>query len=46
MQQGKVITYASRQWKSYELNYPTYDLEFAGVVFALKIWSQYLYDEK
>ncbi|KAL0536174.1 hypothetical protein IC582_025113 [Cucumis melo] len=27
-------------------NYPTHDLELAAVVFALKIWSHYLYGEK
>ena len=37
MQQGRVITYASRQLKPYEENYPTHDLELATVVFALKI---------
>nr|GFD39432.1 putative reverse transcriptase domain, aspartic peptidase domain protein [Tanacetum cinerariifolium] len=42
---GKVIAYASRQLKPYEVNYPTHDLEFAAVVFALKIWRHYLYGE-
>jgi hypothetical protein len=37
MQNGNVIAYASRQLKPYEHNYPTYDLELAAVVFALKI---------
>ncbi|TYK28616.1 ty3-gypsy retrotransposon protein [Cucumis melo var. makuwa] len=46
MQQGKVVTYASRQLKSHEQNYPTHDLELAAVVFALKIWRHYLYGEK
>ncbi|KAL0552145.1 hypothetical protein IC582_011242 [Cucumis melo] len=46
MQQGKVVAYASRQLKSHEQNYPTYDLELAEVVFALKIWRHYLYGEK
>ncbi|TYK09635.1 ty3-gypsy retrotransposon protein [Cucumis melo var. makuwa] len=32
--------------KSHEQNYPTYDLELAAVVFALKIWRHYLYGEK
>nr|GFB65406.1 retrotransposon protein, putative, Ty3-gypsy subclass [Tanacetum cinerariifolium] len=40
---GKVIAYASRQLKPYEVNYPTHDLELAAVVFALKIWRHYLY---
>nr|GFB37503.1 zinc finger, CCHC-type, retrotransposon Gag domain protein [Tanacetum cinerariifolium] len=45
MQYGKVIAYASRQLKPYEVNYPTHDLELAAVVFALKIWRHYLYGE-
>nr|GFB88720.1 reverse transcriptase [Tanacetum cinerariifolium] len=45
MQHGKVITYASRQLKPYEVNYPTHDLELVTVVFALKIWRHYLYGE-
>ncbi|KAH0639227.1 hypothetical protein KY285_035813 [Solanum tuberosum] len=43
MQHGKVIAYASRQLKVHEKNYPTHDLELAVVVFALKIWRDYLY---
>ena len=31
--------------KPHEQNYPTYDLELAAVVFALKIWRRYLYGE-
>ena len=42
-QRRKVIAYASRQLKTYEENYPTHDLEFGAVVFALKIWRHYLY---
>ncbi|XP_043699919.1 uncharacterized mitochondrial protein AtMg00860-like [Telopea speciosissima] len=34
MQKGMVVTYASRQLKEYEKNYPTHDLELAAVVFA------------
>nr|GEV90614.1 putative reverse transcriptase domain-containing protein [Tanacetum cinerariifolium] len=45
MQHGKVIAYASRQLKPYEVNYPTHDLELAAVFFALKIWRHYLYGE-
>nr|GEW07694.1 reverse transcriptase domain-containing protein [Tanacetum cinerariifolium] len=45
MQHGKVIAYASRQLKPYEVNYPTHDLELAAVIFALKIWRHYLYGE-
>jgi len=46
MQRGHVIAYASRQLKKHEQNYPTHDLEFAAVVFALKIWRHYLYGEQ
>ncbi|KAL0557196.1 hypothetical protein IC582_005714 [Cucumis melo] len=46
MQQGKVVSYASRQLKSHDQSYPTHDLELAAVVFALKIWRHYLYGEK
>nr|GFA60753.1 putative reverse-transcriptase-like protein [Tanacetum cinerariifolium] len=45
MQHGKVIAYASRHLKPYEVYYPTHDLELASVVFALKIWRHYLYGE-
>ena len=31
------MAYGSRQLKNHERNYPTHDLEFAAVVFALKI---------
>lgn len=46
MKNGKVIVYASRQLKNYEKNCSTHDLEFAVVVFALKLWSHYLYGER
>jgi hypothetical protein len=42
MQDGHVVTYASRQLKPHELNYPTHDLEVAAVVHALKQWRHYL----
>ena len=31
---------------SHEKNYPKHDLELAAIMFALKIWRQYLYGEK
>ena len=37
MQQDMVVAYASHQLKEYEKNYPTHDLEFVVVEFALKI---------
>jgi hypothetical protein len=42
MQGGKVVSYASRQLKKHEHNYPTHDLELASVVHALNIWRHYL----
>ena len=38
-----MIAYASRNLKVHEKNYPTHDLELAAVVFALKLWRDYLY---
>jgi len=37
MQDGKVVSYASRQLRIHERNYPTHDLELAAAAFALKI---------
>ena len=45
MCQGKVVSYASRQLKPDEKNYPTHDLELAAIVFTLKIWRHYLYEK-
>jgi ribonuclease HI len=42
MQEGRVVSYAYRQLKKHEENYPTHDLELAAVVHALKIWRHYL----
>ena len=46
MQSGRVVAYGSRQLKNHEQNYPTHDIEWAVVVFALKIWRHYLYVEE
>jgi ribonuclease HI len=46
MQEGHVISYASRQLRKHELNYPTHDLEVAAVVHALKIWRHYIMGTK
>jgi hypothetical protein len=43
MQHDKVIAYASKQLKTYEMNYLVHDLELAIVVFALWVWRYYLY---
>jgi hypothetical protein len=42
MQEGRVITYASRALRPHEINYPTHDLELVAVVHTLKIWRHYL----
>jgi hypothetical protein len=42
MQDGQVVSYASRQLRKHEENYPTHDFELAVVVHALKIWRHYL----
>jgi hypothetical protein len=42
MQDGHMVTYASRQLRKHEMNYPTHDLELAVVVHALNIWMHYL----
>jgi hypothetical protein len=42
MQEGKMVSYASRQLRKHEENYPTHDLELAVLEHALKIWRHYL----
>ena len=42
MQEGRVVSYASRQLKPHELKYATHDLELAAVVHALKTWRHFL----
>jgi hypothetical protein len=37
MQHKRVISYASRQLKPHDINYPLHDLELAAVVFALQL---------
>jgi hypothetical protein len=37
MQDGHVVACASRQLRKHEEKYPTYDLELAAIVHALKI---------
>ncbi|GJV38232.1 putative reverse transcriptase domain-containing protein [Tanacetum coccineum] len=46
MQREKVIAYASRQLRTHEENYMTHDLELSAVVFALRLWRNYLYGVK
>ncbi|GJT34510.1 putative reverse transcriptase domain-containing protein [Tanacetum coccineum] len=46
MQKEKVIMYASQQLKKHEDNYTTHDLELGVVVFALRLWRNYLYGTK
>ena len=42
MQDGRAVSYASRQLRPHELNYATHDLDLAAVVHALKTWRHYL----
>jgi hypothetical protein len=42
MQEGRVISYSSRQLRRHEEHYPTHDLELATVVMALWTWRHYL----
>jgi hypothetical protein len=42
MQEGRVISYSSRQLRCHEEHYPTLDLELAAVVMALQTWRHYL----
>jgi hypothetical protein len=43
MQNGRIISYASKLLKPHEVNYLVYDLGLAMVVFALQVWRHYLY---
>jgi hypothetical protein len=42
MQEGRVISYSSRQLRNHEEHYPTHDLELAAVVMAFSTWRHYL----
>jgi hypothetical protein len=42
LQEGRVISYSSRQLRRHEEHYPTHDLELAAVVMALRTWRPYL----
>ena len=46
MQSGRVVAYGFRQLKNHKQSYLTYDMELASIVFALKAWCHYLYDEQ
>ena len=46
MQSGRVVAYGSRQLKNHEQRYPTQDMDLVAIVFALKDWCHYLYDEQ
>ena len=46
MQSRRVVAYGSRKLKNHVQNYPTHGLELAAIVFALKIWRNFLYVEK
>jgi hypothetical protein len=42
MQEGRVISYSSRQLRRHEEHYPIHDFELAAVVMALRMWYHYL----
>jgi hypothetical protein len=42
MQEGRVLSYSSRQLRRHEEHYTTHDLELAAVVMALRTWCHYL----
>jgi hypothetical protein len=42
IQEGRVISYSSRQLRRHEEHYPIHDLELAAVVMALRTWRHYL----
>jgi hypothetical protein len=46
IQDDHVVVYASRQLRKHEVNYPTYDLELAAIIRALKIWRHYLMEKR
>jgi hypothetical protein len=43
MQEGRVISFSSRQLRHHEENYPIHDLELVAVVMALRTWRHYLH---
>ena len=42
MQDGRVVSYASRHLRLHKLNYATHDLELAAIVHGLKTWRHFL----
>jgi hypothetical protein len=42
LQEGRVISYSSRQLRRHEEHYPTHDLELVAVVMPLRTWCHYL----
>nr|XP_033508549.1 uncharacterized protein LOC117273483 [Nicotiana tomentosiformis] len=44
IQDGRGISYDSRQLKPHEKNYQVHDMELEYIVHALKIWRNYLYN--
>ena len=41
-QEGHAIAYESRNLKTHERNYATYDLELVAIIHALKMWCHHL----
>ena len=38
LQENFIVAYESKKLKEHEKNYATYDLEFATIIHALKMW--------
>jgi hypothetical protein len=46
LQHGHIVVYASRQLRKHQEKYPTYDLELAILIHALKIWRHYIFSKR
>ena len=42
LQDNYVVAYESIKLKDYEKNYATCDIDFAAIIYALKMWRHYL----
>ena len=40
------MAYGSRQLKNHKQSYPTHEMKLATIVFTLKAWCHYLYDDQ
>ena len=40
------MAYSSQRLKNHEQSYPTHGMDLVAIIFALKAWCHYLYDEQ